>query len=561
MIPGRKLAIILAGAVLWTASALCQTSANISGTVRNSAGKPQTGATVEAFAAGPGALLAVHTALTDNRGRFAISSLFPGQYILRVSAPSFLPSVRDHVTVAQDAHLILNFTLSTIFRAGEMLPARRGPDSNDDDWKWTLRSSANRALLRVFDPALVQSTAEGRNPNDELSAQLAFMAGGGFDGLGGMPTVVTDFDIEQGLSAGALAFKGNVGYGGRDPDGILRVSFKPRSHGDGPEVPEIAFVVRRASVDSPRLPNSTINSFGVSFIESAKLMDLIDVRYGAQLENASVVGPQVYFEPFIDAAMNVGSDGRAFYRQRWPGASQDDVQPGPRLSLTSRGLAIERGRHQEAGYEHRWKHNHLAASFYRDSISNLALSGIGQMDSAGPDYADDILAGSDLESFTANIGRMHARGIRVRWERQLNSLLDASAHYGYGTVLDADLERYATVAVLRPSLRHQMRSAFGGDLTLKLPRKTQVESSYNYTVGDPLTPVDALESRNLSNAPYLNVRVRQPLPNFLPVHVEAVIDIRNLLAQGYRPILGSDGRTLYLVQESRCLRGGLVFKF
>ena len=48
---------------------------------------------------------------------------------------------------------------------------------------------------------------------------------------------------------------------------------------------------------------------------------------------------------------------------------------------------------------------------------------------------------------------------------------------------------------------------------------------------------------------------------FLPVHMEALIDVRNLLAQGYVPVLGQDGQTVYLVQAARSVRGGLAFTF
>ena len=43
--------------------------------------------------------------------------------------------------------------------------------------------------------------------------------------------------------------------------------------------------------------------------------------------------------------------------------------------------------------------------------------------------------------------------------------------------------------------------------------------------------------------------------------MEALIDVRNLLAQGYRPFLSPDGRTLYLVQAARAIRGGVSFTF
>jgi hypothetical protein len=60
--------------------------------------------------------------------------------------------------------------------------------------------------------------------------------------------------------------------------------------------------------------------------------------------------------------------------------------------------------------------------------------------------------------------------------------------------------------------------------------------------------------------PFLNIFLRQPIP-FFGSHVEAVIDVRNLLAQGYVPVLGQDGQTVYLVDSARSVRGGVAFKF
>ncbi|HEY8056893.1 MAG TPA: hypothetical protein VIE13_13385, partial [Terriglobales bacterium] len=62
---------------------------------------------------------------------------------------------------------------------------------------------------------------------------------------------------------------------------------------------------------------------------------------------------------------------------------------------------------------------------------------------------------------------------------------------------------------------------------------------------------------------YANVFLRQPLPGLMGANgrLAALVEIHNLLAQGYIPMLGSDGRTLYLVQSARSLRGGLTFSF
>jgi hypothetical protein len=39
------------------------------------------------------------------------------------------------------------------------------------------------------------------------------------------------------------------------------------------------------------------------------------------------------------------------------------------------------------------------------------------------------------------------------------------------------------------------------------------------------------------------------------------LDLRNLLAEGYRPFLLSDGSVLVFAQDERSLRAGLVFTF
>jgi hypothetical protein len=43
--------------------------------------------------------------------------------------------------------------------------------------------------------------------------------------------------------------------------------------------------------------------------------------------------------------------------------------------------------------------------------------------------------------------------------------------------------------------------------------------------------------------------------------MEAIIDLHNLLAQGYVPVLGQDGQTVYLVQSARAVRAGVTINF
>src|SRR5947208_23802 len=88
-------------------------------------------------------------------------------------------------------------------------------------------------------------------------------------------------------------------------------------------------------------------------------------------------------------------------------------------------------------------------------------------------------------------------------------------------------------------------------------------ASYRWTNGHALSPVDWFDVSPGQADPYFSVFVRQPVPavGFLPEHLELVVDMRNLLAQGYIPVLARDGQTLYLVQAARSVRGGVAFSF
>jgi len=71
-------------------------TASVSGLVRDSAGVPQIGAEVQLL--GPNLTL-IASVYTNDEGKFLISTLTPGRYILKAMGPSFLPSQRENVRV------------------------------------------------------------------------------------------------------------------------------------------------------------------------------------------------------------------------------------------------------------------------------------------------------------------------------------------------------------------------------------------------------------------------------------------------------------------------------
>jgi hypothetical protein len=108
----------------------------------------------------------------------------------------------------------------------------------------------------------------------------------------------------------------------------------------------------------------------------------------------------------------------------------------------------------------------------------------------------------------------------------------------------------------------QYRHSVAGKVSGTMPKiRTHWIASYRWIDGPALTPVDMFNASPGHAAPYLNVYFRQPIPLIFPGHLEMMVDLRNLLAQGYVPLLGQDGHTVYLVQSARAVRGGLNFTF
>jgi hypothetical protein len=120
----------------------------ISGYIRDGSGSPQMGAVVDIYTT---ATTVGYTAYTDAQGFYSANNLPPGKYQVKVTAGSFLPSLRENVKLNSGAHVLVNLTLNTLADALKLLPPSRSKNSEPDDWHWTLRSAANRPVLRALE--------------------------------------------------------------------------------------------------------------------------------------------------------------------------------------------------------------------------------------------------------------------------------------------------------------------------------------------------------------------------------------------------------------------------
>ncbi|HVO64626.1 MAG TPA: carboxypeptidase-like regulatory domain-containing protein [Terriglobales bacterium] len=533
----------------------------ISGYVKNSAGIPQMGAVVELLTAASSSI----KVFTNDKGFYRATGVVPGVYSIRVSAPTFLPSFLERVSVRSGAALVENITLTTIFEAFQLAP-HRGV-GNDDDWKWTLRSVVNRPILRIFDENPVVVSSAESNRQAQMKASLSFLAGAGSTGYGDMPDMTTGFSLEHSLfSSGILALNGNVGYGNGNPSTVVRASYS-HEMANGSK-PEIGLTIRRFATPDPNL--HTFQALALSASDGFTLADVLELNAGSELQTIQFMGRQNAFRPFASADLHLSPNTVLEYSYRttrptsrlakgFDSSPADFSETNPRLSLTGFSTAVESAHHHELSLSRHVGPNNFQVAGYSDRISNPALLGVGELSSAGGDILPDIYSGT----FTYGGTELKTQGIRAVFERKLNEDLTASLDYSYGGVLDLDSpgqQLDSAKAFLHTTDRH----ALGGKLSGKLPRAgTRWIAAYRWSSGRALTPVDLFDNSPGQVDPFFSLFVRQPVPDlgFLPAHMEILLEIRNLLAQGYVPVLGEDGRTLYLVQSARALRGGVSFNF
>lgn len=531
----------------------------ISGYVRDASGAPQMGAVVEIVGTGARTL----TVFTDSAGFYSAKDLLPGFYTIKVSAPSFLPSWVDKVSLHAGISTRVNVSLNSLLNAMRVGPLRGTAD--DDDWKWTLRSVANRPVLRVFgDPR-----AGGDKQDHDLKASLSFLAGSAAEGYGSGSDMSTGFSLERSVfSTDRVGLSGNVGYGEGLPTAILRALYSHRlPDGSGPSM---GVTVRRFAPSDPSLGNASLQALALSGAEDFAVGDVLELKFGSELQTIQFLGRVTAFRPYGSVELHLSPNTVVGYdyatslpttrdEKGFDSAPADLSETDPRVSLINYCTRLERAHHQELNFSQRMGENSVQFAVFSDRVDNTALLGTGEVTAAGGSLLPNMYSGT----FTYAGDTLSAAGLRVVLARKLSSDLTATLDYALGDVLDLtkpDVE----IQEARQWISTQRRQALAAKLSGTVQRThTHWIASYRWINGSALTPVDMFNASPGQSDPFLNLFIRQPIPTlgFLPAHMEALVDLRNLLAQGYVPVIGQDGQTVYLVQSARSVRGGVTINF
>ncbi|MGH9760722.1 MAG: carboxypeptidase-like regulatory domain-containing protein [Blastocatellia bacterium] len=509
--------------------------------------------------------------LTNEKGRFSAAILNPGMYSVKVTLAGFLPSIEEHVQVNGRQTTLVEIVLGSVFASLEKM--RHEPDVQipSDEWIWVLRaSSSNRPVLRWQDGndgtvTLAGGISSSESPQkSEIRGQLDLTSGsdhpGSVSNLADSPATAFAYDWKVGAN-GKLLMAGQFSYDGTTPSGGFATEWLPSGEqGVGP-VTSILVRESRVGPDGPMF-----RGIRMSHDDQLAIGDRVTIRYGGELVVAGLGNTTESLRPRAEVALKLSPAWFASISaasQPWDDTSGtstglqsalDTLDALPTLLLRDGRPVLESGMHEELAIERILsKNSSVTASVFHDHSSHTAIFGLGPV--SGPDYLQDSFS----NVFAYDAGASSSTGARVAYHQKLSRNLDAELVYAYAGALAPSSN--AQLGVLRDELATQYRHSAAGRFTATIPRShTKLTASYKWISGAAVSHQDAYGESMYQLDPYLNVAIRQPLPGFIPGHAEAIVDVGNLLKQGYVPVATSDG-SIVLVPSYRYLRGGFSFQF
>ncbi|MGC2161367.1 MAG: carboxypeptidase-like regulatory domain-containing protein [Silvibacterium sp.] len=532
----------------------------VTGEVRDTRGTPQIGALVQLVNAD---LIVIAQTFTDDRGRYSLPHVLPGVYGVKASASLLLPTLRENLHIAPNSKTIVNLTLDTLYEAFRWIPAQpRQVDEPRDDWAWTLRLSANKPLLRMLQDGPLVVVTDGPGQNPELKARVTVRGGESRFGDGG---IHHDFEMRR-LNDDTRQLILRADLSQSDDTALNTVVGYEQQLGLGRTIRTVA-----AFVDRPEIAGGPdIQGMQAMIFRTAETIDLtpgIGMEAGGETEIVHMASTQLASHPFASVHVRTG-DGMITYRvSTAPGVQEAETLDRsstltPEIAERNGQLLLEHGLHQELSFAQSAGTLHMQMTVFHDHVDNPMVDGGGDISSADwksgdllYDSSTDALevAGEDFTGtgFVAELGDVMPDHMWVALTGGMGDALQMDA-----APIGATLQN--GLANLRPHYTQMYSAALGG----KMQRAgTQWQASYRWQQPGTLTAVDPF-NKSLPD-PYLSFYVHQPIHcrNVLPNGLEALVDVRNLLAEGYRPFVSSDGSVLYFAQASRAVEGGLSFTF
>ncbi|HEV2386204.1 MAG TPA: carboxypeptidase-like regulatory domain-containing protein [Candidatus Acidoferrales bacterium] len=519
-------------------------------------GTPQLGALVVVTPEGrPGSPLRL---FTNTQGIFSSRSLLPGLYSVRVRLTGFLPAFEPQIHVTPGQMTLLRIELGSVFSSVEEL--RHGPHhgQDPDEWNWVLRSATlTRPVLRfsggrvVTDDPAPARRAHGRA---ELAAgSLASWSPVDPDTLGS-----TAFLYDQGFDGTShLLLAGRVGYQ-YSATANFAATWIPQMDETGEPAQATTVVFRQSQMGEY---GPWFHGMALEHTERLQLGQGVQLQYGARYDLASLHGTASGARPEARLRVDIQPGWVASFLLA---SSPEDavVSDGPLnpldsfpTPLRSNGrLELAQSWHEEIALDRAFSPGAtLSAAVFRDSSADTAIYGRGSISS--PNSESDSFS----DAFVYDGGSLKQWGARLGYKQKFANHWQAAVFTSWSRGLAAGSGD--STASLRRLLAPRGAPSVGGRVSGRIESwGTELSAGYQWIDGPILTRPDPFGGSLYGVEPYLNASIRQPLPGIHCPRIVAVVDLRNLLGQGYVRLETGDGRAV-LIPAARAFRGGFAVQF
>jgi hypothetical protein len=534
--------------------------------------------------------------LTDALGNFSFKGLNPDLYSVRVTMTSFLPALRNHIQILPGAEKNLEVSLSTLFSSIQLAPPQSGQGGSlmTDDWKWVLRtSSARRPVLRIL-------PVDPNNQNQQQSSQIfsdthaLVKFSGGDASIGSEADLGTAFGVTTSVfGTNQLQVVANVGF--VSATGMPTAGFRSTlSRKMGDSTPSITVTMRQLAVPgrlnaavagSPGLDTgaSFLRTMSVSMSNKTQLTDQMQIEYGMESDTVSYLSRHHYTSPYakltyvlpfaeLDFTYTAGNGRPDLKNSGEPGNEAGDLERDvaalamiPRFSMLDGSARVQTGQNFELGASRALGSREIRVTAYRESVKNAALN--VSLPPGGPNdpFAAEIIPDLFSDTSVLNAGDYHTLGYTAALTQNLGENYHLTVSYGLtGVLVPGESGPVADDAELRSLIHAEHRSALTTQASGTIRKTgTRFTGSYQFTDYQSATSGHIYATDPSHPEAGLNVYIRQPIPH-TSTHLgrmEATLDLKNMMAQGYMPIGLADGRKLLLMRTPRSLRGGLSFTF
>lgn len=566
----RSLSTLLAFLSVGAMAAAADHATSVYGVVRDPRGVPQMGVLVELLHGS-----VVGTAFTDLEGRYHIAQVTPGVYDLRTSATLFLPTLHRSLLLRDGAPSTFNLTLTGLFDQTSWLPLpHRVGKGNVEDWKWTLRSPANRPILRVLE----EDAEEQGSTAPETSSRTApglhgTLTTAGYSGGFGAGTSRIGLELGRKSSdhhsSDAVLLSAGVGDGGKAGNsGAAAVSMvAARETGMGQGV-QRWMLVGFQSV--PQLRSGSSDGLTVLELDSAERMELgslAAIEVGGQTQVLRSGETLVVVHPFVQVSAHADDVWLVRYQYATaPGGTGFESQEAdrammrvPTLVQGSAGLHTEAGSHQECTVSRSLGRARVEVSGFRDAERRTVLT--GQMSHGNPHASPQQLAETVVDESNGSFRRLmpgfSGNGVRIGLQVPFGERGQITAAYVNGLGMGKRLGAGPSSVTVMPRRASAVYVAVKQDIA---KTGTQVAVSYRWQPGSMLTKVGRYELSEVD--PYLGLHIAQPVGSGRTSnwHAELVFDASNPFAEGYRSPPEPTQDAQY-VSALRDMRAGLAVSF